>query len=316
MSNQENIYDVAIIGGGPAGLTAGIYAARGAVKTIVFERAMPGGQITTTDHVENYPAFPEGISGAELGAQMAAQATNAGAEIAMFVEVTSLAHDKETGIFTLGSEYETYQARSVIIASGSVPRKLGIPGEAEYTGRGVSWCATCDANFYREKTVIVIGGGDAAIEEALYLTKFASKVIIVHRRDELRATPVIADRCFKHEKVEFALSRVPLEIKGDGSKVTGLLTDSTKGEGELFIEADGIFEFVGVNPVNEIAAQVCPLDERGYIKVDNAGRTGIAGLFSAGDITDSPLKQVVTAAGQGAAAAFEALHYLESLKHA
>lgn len=310
---KSTIYDVAILGGGPAGLTAGIYAARGAAKTIIFERQMPGGQITTTDHVENYPAFPNGISGAELGAHMAEQATKSGAEIAMFVEITAIERDEESGIFTLKSEYEDYQAKSLIIATGSVPRKLGIPGEAEYTGRGVSWCATCDANFYREKTVIVVGGGDAAIEEALYLTKFADKVIIVHRRDELRATAVIAERAKAHPKIEFALSRIPLEIVGDGSKVSGLRTDSTKGEGELLIEADGIFEFVGVDPVNEVAKMLSPLNERGYISVDHAGRTGVPGLYSAGDITDAPLKQVITAAGQGAAAAFEALSYLENL---
>lgn len=315
MSNKaSSIYDVAIIGGGPAGLTAGLYAARGAAKTIVFERAMPGGQITTTDHVENYPAFPEGVSGQKLGELMSEQTQKAGAEIAMFVEISSLERNQDTGIFTLVSDYETYEAKSVILATGSVPRKLGIKGEAEYTGRGVSWCATCDANFYREKVVIVIGGGDAAIEEALYLSKFASKVIIVHRRDEFRATACIVARAQQNEKIEFALSRIPVEIRGDGSKVTGLVTQSTKGQEDLVIAADGIFEFVGVDPVNEVAKMLAPLNDRGYIAVDHSGRTGVPGLFSAGDITDAPLKQVVTAAGQGAAAAFEALHYLEDLK--
>lgn len=313
-AKQTDIIDVAIIGGGPAGLTAGIYAARGAARTVIFERAMPGGQIITTDFVENYPAFPEGIKGAELGQNMADQAAAVGAETKMFVDVTEVKHDKETGLFEIISEYETFSARTVILAMGSRPRSLGIPGEAEYTGRGVSWCATCDATFYRDKVVAVIGGGDSAVEEALFLTKFASKVYIVHRRDELRATAVIANRAKAHEKIEFVLSRIPVEILGDGTKVTGLHTKSTKGEEDLTLEVDGVFEFVGVDPISEAAKGLIELDERGYIKVDDRGATQLPGLFSAGDITTIPLKQVVTAAGQGASAAFEALRYLDEMK--
>lgn len=312
METTPEIIDLAVIGGGPAGLTAGLYGARGAVRTVVFERAMPGGQIITTDWVENYPAFPKGVNGAELGQLITDQATEQGAEIKMFVEITNIERRPE-GLFVLKSADEEFLARAVIIATGSVPRKLHITGEEEYTGRGVSWCATCDAAFYREKVVAVVGGGDSAVEEANYLTKFASKVYIVHRRDALRATAVIQKRAQENPKIEFVLSYVPTEILGNGSKVTGLKLESTSGQGERLLEVDGVFEFVGVDPINEIAQGLTPLTDRGHIETSQNGTTEIPGLFSAGDVTDIALKQVVTAAGKGASAAFSALHYLENL---
>jgi thioredoxin reductase (NADPH) len=312
-AHGTDVIDIAIVGGGPAGLAAGLYGARGAVKTVVFERAMPGGQIITTDWVENYPAFPQGVNGAELGQLMADQSQAQGAEIEMFTEITGIAR-KESGLFELHSDTGTWLARTVIVATGSVPRKLGIPGEAEYTGRGVSWCATCDAGFYREKTVAVIGGGDSAIEEALYLTKFASKVSIVHRRDELRATKIIQDRAKANEKIEFVFSRIPKEIQGNGSKVTGVVLGSTAGKDDRILPVDGIFEFVGVDPMAEIAKNLTPLTKTGYIETTQDGITTVPGLFSAGDVTDIALKQVVTAAAKGASAAFAALHYLENME--
>lgn len=307
----SEIIDIAVIGGGPAGLTAGLYGARGAVKTVVFERAMPGGQIITTDWVENYPAFPKGINGAELGQLFADQALAQGADVKMFVEITGITR-REDDLFVLKSAEEEFLARTVIIATGSVPRKLHIPGEAEYTGRGVSWCATCDAAFYRDKVVAVVGGGDSAVEEANYLTKFASKVYIIHRRSTLRATAVIQQRAVDNAKIEFLLNYTPEEILGNGSKVTGVKLNSTDGKEDRLVELDGIFEFVGVDPINEIAQGVAPLTERGYIETTQNGATNVAGLFSAGDVTDIALKQVVTAAGKGASAAFSALHYLEN----
>lgn len=310
METSSEIIDLAVIGGGPAGLTAGMYGARGAVKTVVFERAMPGGQIITTDWVENYPAFPKGINGAELGQLIADQASAQGAELRMFTEITDITR-REDDLFVLKTADEEFLARAVIIATGSVPRKLHIPGEEEYTGRGVSWCATCDGAFYREKVVAVIGGGDSAVEEANYLTKFASKVYIIHRRNELRATAVIGQRAKDNPKIEFLLSYVPVEILGNGSKVTGIKLESTAGEGERMVELDGVFEFVGVDPINEVAQGLAPLTDRGYIETSQDGTTAIPGLFSAGDVTDVALKQVVTAAGKGASAAFAALHYLE-----
>ena len=312
MDTTSEIIDLAIIGGGPAGLAAGLYGARGAVRTVIFERAMPGGQIITTDWVENYPAFPQGVNGAELGQLFADQASNQGAEVKMFVEITDIERRKD-GVFELKSAEDTFLARTVIIATGSVPRKLHIPGEEEYTGRGVSWCATCDAAFYRDKIVAVVGGGDSAVEEANYLTKFASKVYIIHRRDALRATAVIQKRAFDNPKIEFLLSYVPTEILGNGSKVTGLKLESTSGDAERIVELDGVFEFVGVDPISEIAQGLAPLTDSGYIETSQNGATQVPGLFSAGDVTDISLKQVVTAAGKGASAAFSALHYLENL---
>jgi thioredoxin reductase (NADPH) len=305
---REHI-DVAIIGGGPAGLAAGLYAARGRAKTVVFERGIPGGQIVTTEWVENYPGFPKGLSGSELGELMTAQAEEHGAIIRSFSPVERLAIDNEH--FILSSEDDEFEADAVILATGAVPRKLGIAGEAEFTGRGVSWCATCDGALYRGKTVCVIGGGDAAVEEAMFLTKFAEKVYLIHRRDELRATKCIQERCFANEKIELVLSRVPVEILGADGKVSGIRLESTSGAPETTIPLDGVFIFVGVHPMNELAHDLVELDETGYIKTDHDGRTSVPGLYAAGDVTNTDLKQVITAAAKGASAAYEALRYLD-----
>lgn len=301
--------DIAIIGGGPAGLAAALYASRGRANTVVFERGIPGGQIITTDWVENYPGFPDGLSGAELGDLMTRQAETHGAVIRTFAPVSQIR--QESGHFVLVSEDEEFKADSVILATGAVPRKLGVPGESEYTGRGVSWCATCDGALYRDKVVSVIGGGDAAVEEALFLTKFASRVHLIHRRDELRATKCIQERCFASDKIELHWNRVITEIVGDGNKVSGIRLESTAGEPEKLLAMDGVFIFVGVHPVNELVREMCDLDETGYIKTDHDGRTLIPGLFAAGDVTDGELKQVITAAAKGASAAYEALRYVD-----
>lgn len=301
--------DIAIIGGGPAGLAAALYGARGRAKTVVFERGIPGGQIITTDWVENYPGFPEGLSGAELGDLMTRQAEAHGAVIRTFAPVSEIRKDDDH--FVLVSEDEEFHADSVILATGAVPRKLGVPGEAEYTGRGVSWCATCDGALYKEKVVCVVGGGDAAVEEALFMTRFASRVYLIHRRDELRATKCIQERCFANDKIEMVWSSVITEIMGDGNKVSGVRLESTAGEPERVLPVDGVFIFVGVHPVNELVREMCDLDETGYIKTDHDGRTLIPGLFAAGDVTDNELKQVITAAAKGASAAFEALRFID-----
>lgn len=307
---MSELIDIAIVGGGPAGLAAGLYAARGLANTVVFERGMVGGQITTTDWVENYPALPDGISGQDLGELLYKQTESHGAQFQMFVDITAI-NRLDDGTFSLISEYETFIARTIILATGAVPRKLGIEGEAEYIGRGVSWCATCDAMFYRDKVVAVIGGGDAAVEEALYLTKFASKVYLIHRREELRATKVIQERARQNEKLEFVLNRIPTRICGNGSKVTGVDLDSTTGEPQLHVPCDGVFEFVGVDPLNGLAIGLADVNDRGYIVIGEDGSTNVPGLFSAGDVTNGSLKQVITAAAKGASASFAALHYLE-----
>jgi len=308
-----DIIDVAVIGGGPAGLTAGLYAARGKARTFVFERGMLGGQVTTTDHIENYPAFPEGISGMDLGELMHQQAAAHGAQIMQFVDITAL-KCLDSGMFELVSDYETYVARSVVLATGAIPSKLGIPGEEEFTGRGVSWCATCDAAFYREKDVAVIGGGDAAVEEAIFLTKFARKVYLVHRRDAFRATAAIVDKARETEGLEIVTPYVPLEIKGEDGKVSALVIEHSDEGSQRELAVSGVFEFVGVNPQNVLAYDLLERDQHGYIIVGEDGSTAIPGLFCAGDVVQGPLKQIVTAAAGGAIAGFSAVHYVDSLK--
>lgn len=303
--------DVAIIGGGPGGLAAALYASRGRAKTVVFERGIPGGQIVTTDWVENYPGFPAGLSGAELGDLMTKQAEEHGAVIRTFSPVSGITQ-RDDGRFTLECEGEEFDAATVILATGAIPRKLGVPGESEFTGRGVSWCATCDGALFREKTVCVVGGGDAAVEEAMFLTKFAARVHLIHRREELRATKCIQERCFANDKIELHWNRTVKEINGADGKVSGVVLESTIGEDDQLLPVDGVFIFVGVYPVNELAQELCELSESGYIKIDHDGRTGVEGLFAAGDVTDSELKQVITAAAKGASAAFEALRYIDS----
>ncbi len=302
--------DIAIVGGGPAGLTAALYASRARARTVVFEQAIPGGQIVTTDWVENYPGFPKGLSGQELGDLMLEQAEEFGAEIKSFATVERIeAVDLDFKLTT--SDGEDFIAKAVILATGAMPRKLDIPGEAEYTGRGVSWCATCDGALFRDKVVAVVGGGDAAVEEALFLTKFASKVYLIHRRDELRATKCIQERCFANEKIEMKWSRIPREVKGADGKVTGLDLTATNGEPDEFLPLDGVFIFVGVHPVNELVKEMLDLNDAGYVKTDHDGRTAWPGIYAAGDVTDTELKQVITAAAKGASAAFEALRYID-----
>lgn len=308
MSNE--FIEIAIIGGGPAGLAAALYASRGRAKTVVFERGIPGGQIVTTDWVENYPGFPKGISGQDLGDLMTKQAEEFGAVIRSFAPVEAITM-RPDGHFTITSEGEQFDADSVILATGAVPRKLGVPGEAEFTGRGVSWCATCDGALFRDKVVAVVGGGDAAVEEALFLTKFASRVHLIHRRDELRATKCIQERCMANPKMEMHYSRVVTEIIGHDGKVSAVRLESTSGEPEETLPLDGVFIFVGVHPVNELAGALVTLADNGYITIDHDGRTSVPGLFAAGDVTDSELKQVITAAAKGASAAFEALRYID-----
>jgi thioredoxin reductase (NADPH) len=308
--SDSEIIDIAIIGGGPAGLTAALYGARARANTVVFESALPGGQIITTDWIENYPGMPEGLNGSRLGELMHAHAEKFGAMFRTFAPVSEIR--PEGGGFRLVSDDGDALARTVILATGATPRKLGIPGEAEYTGRGVSWCATCDGALFRGKVVGVVGGGDAALEEAMFLTKFAERVHLIHRRDEFRATKCIQERALENEKVEVHYGRMPVEVLGHEGKVTGVVLQSVAGDADETLPLSGLFEFVGVHPNSELVAELAELAEGGWVRVDGSMATTYVGLYAAGDVTHAPLKQVVTAAGQGATAAFEALRYLDS----
>lgn len=302
--------DIAIIGAGPAGLTAAIYGARARARTVVFETGLPGGQIVSASWVENYPGFPQGISGQELGDFMYRQAVNAGAEFRTISPVEAIRPDGCDYVLTVGGE--EVQASVVVLATGAIPKKLGVPGEMEFTGRGVSWCATCDGPLYRDKAVVVVGGGDSATQEALYLAKMAREVHLVHRRDEFRATPCLQEECYLNPQIEMHLNHVVEEILGEGGKVTGVRLRSRADGSEKVLAVDGVFEFVGIDAQSELVADLCDLDEGGFVKVDRNGLTSRIGLYAAGDVCDYELKQVVTACARGAFAVFHAVHYLDT----
>jgi len=302
--------DIAIVGGGPAGLTAAIYGARARAKTLVFETGLPGGQIVTASWVENYPGFPQGVSGQELGESMFQQAVGQGAEVRTLSPVEGIRLEGRD--FVLLVEGQEVRASTVILATGAVPKKLGVPGEAEFAGRGVSWCATCDGPLYRDKVVAVVGGGDSATQEALYLAKIAREVHLIHRRSELRATQCLQEECFFHPQITMHLSYVIEEILGEEGKIRGVRLRSRVDGSEKILPVDGLFEFVGVEPQTQLVAGLCELDENGFVKVDVNGLTSCPGLYAAGDVVCHDLKQVVTACARGALAATHAAHYLET----
>ena len=302
----EETYDVVIIGGGPAGLTAGIYAGRAQLKTVIVEKGLPGGQIAQTDEVENYPGFPEGISGPELASRMVRQAEKFGARIVMD-EVLGLER-AEGGYLVRGYE-RNYRARAVIVATGANPRRLGVPGEDKFYGRGVSTCATCDGFFYRDKEVVVVGGGDAAVEEGIFLTKFARKVTLVHRRDELRANKVAQKRAFQNPKMHFLFSHVVTEILGE-DQVTGVRLKNLKTGEEYVYPTDGVFVFIGHEPNTAFLKGVVELRPDGYIAVRDEVFTSEPGIFAAGDVADPIYRQLTTSVGAGTRAAMMAERYL------
>ncbi len=309
---EDRSYDVIIIGSGPAGYTAGIYCARAELKTLIIEGIEWGGQLMITSEVENYPGFPEGIDGPSLMERFRNQAKRFGAEtITKNAEEIILNQGRP---FQVRVEKNWYKARSMILAMGAKARFLGIPSEEKFKGKGVSACATCDGFFFKDKEVIVVGGGDSAMEEALFLTKFATKVTIVHRRDVFRASKIMLRRAKEHPKIEFKIWRVVEEIYGDEKegKVKGVkLKDPRTGEIEDF-PCDGVFIAIGHDPATELVKGQLELDEKGYIKTQ-PGRTAtsIPGVFAAGDIQDSYYRQAVTAAGSGCMAAIEATRFLE-----
>lgn len=304
------VYDVLVIGGGPAGLTAGLYAARAGRKVALIEKAMPGGQAFLTNEIENYPGFPEGIGGPELMMAFQQQATRFGLEI-INGEIVSVDLAGETKKL-VAADGQEYLAKAVIIATGAQPKNLGVPGEEEFRGRGVSYCATCDGAFFRGKKVAVVGGGDSAVEEALFLTRFASRVVIIHRRDQLRAINVLQERARSNEKIEFRLNHVVEAILGD-QKVERLRLKNVVTSEVVEEEFDGVFVFVGTQPNTKFLEGVLALDEQGRIITNETMGTSLKGVFAAGDVRNTPLRQVATAVGDGAIAAYSAEHYLANM---
>jgi thioredoxin reductase (NADPH) len=298
------IYDVLIIGGGPAGLTAGMYAARAGLKTMLLEAGMPGGQASTTDWIENYPGFPGGVSGIDLMSKFMEQGMNFGLEMnTTYVTGTNL----NENIKIVQTEQGDFEGHAVIICSGATWRELGVEGEKRLRGAGVSYCATCDGAFYKNKEVVVVGGGDSALEEAIFLTKFASKVTIVHRRDQFRAAQIIQKRAEANEKISFKLNAVVFSIEGEKKVEKVILKNVDTGALEEY-PTDGVFIFIGTLP-NASLVHV-EKDSHGYILTDEALVTSIEGVFAAGDVRKKALKQVSTAVGDGAIAAMSAEKYL------
>lgn len=308
---QPAKYDVIIIGGGPAGLTASVYCSRSKMSVLLIEKMGCGGQAAITDWIENYPGFPEGISGFDLTQKMEEQARKFGAEI-IFEDVTGVEAGQDKGYAVRTSSGE-HACSSIIVSSGANHKRLGIPGENEFSGKGVSYCATCDGPFFKNKDVAVVGGGNSAVQEAIYLTRFASSVTLVHRRDRLRATKILQDRAAANEKIKFALNSVPVSINGS-DKVESVTLADVRTKAERTVPVSVVFVFVGLVPNTGFLPGLVALDENGYIKTDDNMATGAPGIFACGDARRKLLRQVVTAAGEGAAAAFSAQEYVDELK--
>ena len=309
MVESENSFDVLIIGGGPAGLTAGLYAARARLKCVLLEKMMMGGQIATTEMVDNYPGFPEGIAGAQIGPLFETQAKRFGLEVRQFQEGLKVERLDEGFLVTCANRDEIF-CKSLIVATGSGWTPLGIPGEERLKGAGVSYCATCDGAFFRDLELAVIGGGNSAVEEAVFLTKFASKVYVIHRRDQLRAEKIVQEKAFANPKIEFVWSHVPLEIVGE-KEVEGVRVKDLKSGENRLLPVAGAFIYVGMKADSEIVKDLVEMDEQGYIKAAEDTVTSCPGLFAAGDVRRKPLRQVATAIADGATAAIMAEKYID-----
>ena len=300
-SNAAMRYDVIIIGSGPAGYTAGIYTSRAKLKTLIVSGMLPGGQLMTTSEVENYPGFPNGIFGPELMMNMRQQAERFGA-IVLDDEVIAVNFKQRPFIITTSSE--SFETESVLICTGASPRKLGIPSEQQFAGRGVSYCATCDGPFFKGEDIVVVGGGDTAIEEATFLTKFGKSVKIVHRRDSLRASKILQEKAFENPKIQFLWNSVISDIKGS-NKIGTIVVRDINSEKEQKIPAGGLFVAIGHEPNTAIFNGQLEMDDKGYILLKNQTRTSIEGVFAAGDVHDYRYRQAVTAAGFGCMAALD-----------
>lgn len=307
-NNEKTVEKVIILGSGPAGLAAAIYAARAELHPLLFTGTDIGGQAATTSVIENYPGFPEGVGGNQLADLFTKNAEKFGARFEYDVVTAVDLSKRPFKLTTYGKEYLT---QSLILTTGASPNKLNIAGEKELTGRGVSYCATCDGWFFKDKKVAVVGGGDSALEEGIFLTRYASSVTIIHRRNELRAGVLLQKRAKENPKISFILDTVVEAIEGKDA-VSGLELKNVKNGESSTLAVDGVFIFVGHSPNTDLFRGVLDLDEKGYIRIDERMRTNIAGVFAAGEVADSRYRQVVTSAGMGAAAAIEATRFLES----
>jgi len=309
-----DIYDIIIIGGGPAGLTAGIYSARARMKTLLLEKMICGGQVLMADLIENFPGFPRGTNGPELADLMLKQAEAAGLEISTReVKKITLKKDEKDPFVIETAEGGAFKALSVIISTGANWNALGVPGEERLRGRGVSYCATCDGPLFKNKDIVVVGGGDTALGDAIFLTRFANKVTVVHRRDRLRAARILQERALMNKKIDLCLKSVVTEITGN-ARVEGIKIKNVSTNEETAIKADGVFVLVGLSPNSGIFRGLLELDEKSYIVSDEDMRTSVDGIFACGDVRKKSLRQIVTAAGEGATAAVSAEHYVERLK--
>ncbi|WP_172372962.1 thioredoxin-disulfide reductase [Sporosarcina jiandibaonis] len=308
--STEKIYDVIVVGAGPAGLTAAVYTSRGNLSTLMLERGAPGGQMATTEDIENYPGFDH-ILGPDLSAKMFDHARKFGADYA-YGDVTDIVDGEEYKTIFVGQK--EYKARTIIISTGAEYKKMGIPGEEELTGRGVSYCAVCDGAFFRGKEIIVVGGGDSAVEEGAYLTRFADKVTVIHRRDKLRAQKILQDRAFANEKMEFIWNTTVKEVNEKDGKIGSVTLLSTEDGSEREFETDGMFVYIGMNPLTAPFEKLGILDANGYIETNDIMETKIPGIYAAGDVREKLLRQIVTATGDGSVAAQAAQQYIEELK--
>ncbi|WP_144477900.1 thioredoxin-disulfide reductase [Cytobacillus oceanisediminis] len=307
--SEEKIYDVIIIGAGPAGMTAAVYTSRANLSTLMLERGVPGGQMANTEEVENYPGFDH-ILGPELSTKMFDHAKKFGAEYA-YGDVKEVIDGKEYKTIKAGSK--EYKARSIIISAGAEYKKIGVPGEQELGGRGVSYCAVCDGAFFKNRELVVVGGGDSAVEEGVYLTRFASKVTIVHRRDELRAQKILQDRAFANDKIDFIWNHTVKQINDKDGKVGSVTLVSTLDGAEQEFPADGVFIYIGMVPLTKPFESLGITNSNGYIETNEQMETKVPGIFAAGDIREKTLRQIVTATGDGSIAAQNAQHYVEEL---
>lgn len=307
---QDKIYDVIIIGAGPAGMTAAVYTSRANLSTLMLERGVPGGQMVNTEEVENYPGYDH-ILGPELATKMFEHAKKFGAEYA-YGDVKEVIDGEEYK--TVVTSNQQYKARAIIIATGAEYKKLGVPGEKELGGRGVSYCAVCDGAFFKGKELVVVGGGDSAVEEGVYLTRFASKVTIVHRRDQLRAQKILQQRAFANEKIDFIWNHTVKQINEKDGRVGSVTLVHTQTGEEREFPCDGVFIYIGMVPLTKPFASLGITNENGYIETNELMETKVPGIFAAGDVREKSLRQIVTATGDGSVAAQSAQHYVEELK--